>query len=756
MRLKRMLVFSISLLALIPLGLGGRWGLQQYAQRQISGALSFDPAQLPAAQYPLSAFSVAWEPQHGGQLSVSHQANPDGRLWETLPGQGFVAAAQGVETVTESRSHFFITDSRTVVCSNQMIDSIIAITQTVTIAGALTCGGGREPLDYTLTFAERAPNQLGFALTLADETYNRTYLTYAANPAEHIFGFGTQFSFFDLKGQRLPIFVSEQGIGRGVQPLTIGADIQAGAGGTWYTSYAGVPHYITSQLRSLFLENYEYVVFDMRRRDRMHIQLFAPQMTGRILHGESPADLIETYTNYAGRMRPLPDWLLSGAVIGMQGGTQRVREVWDDLREQDTPVAAFWLQDWVGQRTTSFGKQLWWNWELDEQHYPGWADLVADLAAEDVKVMTYVNPFVVDVAEKPSYRRNLFAEAKERDFLVKQPDGEPYLIRNTDFHAGLIDLTNPAARAWLRDVLTEAVIGAGATGWMADFGEAVPYDAQLFSGEPAASYHNRYPEEWAKLNREVIEASGRGDEFVFFMRAGYRQSPQHATLFWLGDQLVSWDAHDGIKTAVTGLLSSGMSGYSFNHSDIGGYTAITHPIRDYHRSKELLLRWMELNAFTTVYRTHEGNRPSENVQFYTDDETMAHFDRFARVYAAWLPYRKQLVQEAAQTGLPVVRHPFIHYPDDPNVYDLSYQQFMVGTEFMVAPVLDPDTTDVTVYLPAGQWTHLWSGATYGGRDQGTTITVAAPLGEPAVFYRTGSSVAEEFVTSLKRAGILAE
>ena len=103
--------------------------------------------------------------------------------------------------------------------------------------------------------------------------------------------------------------------------------------------------------------------------------------------------------------------------------------------------------------------------------------------------------------------------------------------------------------------------------------------------------------------------------------------------------------------------------------------------------KELLMRWMELSAFTSVYRTHEGNLPEANVQFYTDEDTLQQFSRFARVYAAWQPYRSRLVQEAAASGLPVVRHPFIHYPADPEVYGIRYQQFMVGPEFMVATLV---------------------------------------------------------------------
>jgi len=155
------------------------------------------------------------------------------------------------------------------------------------------------------------------------------------------------------------------------------------------------------------------------------------------------------------------------------------------------------------------------------------------------------------------------------------------------------------------------------------------------------------------------------------------------------------------------------------------------------------MRWIELGAFTTVFRTHEGNIPEVNHQIYSDEETLRHFARFAKVYAAWKPYRIELVKEASETGLPVVRHPFVHYPNDPEVYGLDYQ-FMVGRDLMVAPVLDPGEEMVEVYLPAGRWVHLWSDRKYGSLDKGVYETVSAPIGEPAVFYAEGSDTGRWF------------
>ena len=232
-------------------------------------------------------------------------------------------------------------------------------------------------------------------------------------------------------------------------------------------------------------------------------------------------------------------------------------------------------------------------------------------------------------------------------------------------------------------------------------------------GDPSG-FHNTYPGLWSLLNKQVAKKAN--EDIAFFNRAAYTWSSAYGSFFWEGDQLVDWSAEDGIKSAVTGLNTSGLSGMAFNHSDIGGYTTITSPIKNYHRSRELLYRWMEMNAFTLIFRTHEGNQPENNVQFYTDDETLDTFAYWAKVYAALFDYRKQLVQEAVETGLPVVRHPFIHYPDDPETWKITYQEFMLGEDFLIAPVTDPGADEVKAYLPRGRWVHLWSGAVYGSED----------------------------------------
>jgi alpha-glucosidase len=458
--------------------------------------------------------------------------------------------------------------------------------------------------------------------------------------------------------------------------------------------------------------------------------------------GGSPLELIEVFTEYAGRMQPPPAWFHRGAIVGIMGGSEVVREVRGQLEALNTPVSGYWIQDWVGKRHTDLGTRMWWNWSLDRTTYPDWEDLVAEINAGGAEVLGYINPFLSDASAAPGHDRNLFEEAKAQGYLTTWADGTPAEIDSGGFTGTLVDLTNPDARAWLRQVIVDQLIGNGMRGWMSDFGEALPFDAKVANGQ-ASDVHNLFPELWAQVNREAIQQAGLEGEAMTFLRCGFTRSPRYAPMFWLGDQMVTWDEHDGLKSSITGLLSGGMSGFSLNHSDIGGLIAMNRKLLginviNYVRTQELFMRWAEMNAFTTAYRTHEGNSPGTSHQFYSADETLQFFARFARVFAALAPYRDQLFREAAAHGWPVNRHPLLHYPNDSQAANLRYQ-FMLGADFMIAPITEEGATRGTTYLPDGGWVHLWSGATYGSNDGGRFVEVDAPLGQPPVFFRESSA-----------------
>ena len=158
------------------------------------------------------------------------------------------------------------------------------------------------------------------------------------------------------------------------------------------------------------------------------------------------------------------------------------------------------------------------------------------------------------------------------------------------------------------------------------------------------------------MNRELLAEAGLEGKSLFFMRAGYTTSPRYTTLRWAGDQLTTWDRHDGIGSVLPGMLSGGISGLSLTHSDIGGYTSVRllgrfTPVR---RTRELFARWCELAAFTAAYRTHEGMWPPANAHHDTDGELLAHFGMFAAVHRAWAPLRRVLGAQASAKGHPLM------------------------------------------------------------------------------------------------------
>lgn len=191
----------------------------------------------------------------------------------------------------------------------------------------------------------------------------------------------------------------------------------------------------------------------------------------------------------------------------------------------------------------------------------------------------------------------------------------------------MVDFSSPNATEWAKDVIKKNMIGdARSVGWMADFGEYTPMNVHFsdYNGS-AYTYHNRYPYEWAKANQEAVSEAGKTDEIVYFMRAGSTMSPGCTSLFWMGDQLPTFDRYDGLHSALIGLLNGGMSGFALGHSDIGGYTSLndTANLNFYRRDEQILIRWMEMSAFSdALFRSHPSNNPDFNAQIW-DNEHIA-------------------------------------------------------------------------------------------------------------------------------------
>ena len=650
-------------------------------------------------------------------------------LWASPIGEAFITAGRGKVEWQEHRGYFWPSVDHDSELADQQVTDADRRGGAVVIRGRLL--GDTRGAAYTLTVRPR--DEGGADLQVEVEAVDSVALISARDAGAGVHGFGAQFAPFDLDGRLLPIVVREQGVGRGTQPLTLLADLtNRAAGGTEVMTYAAWASFVTDDLRGVRLDpkaptSHAFAVADLRDPGRVGLELWSSTLHAEVTAAASPADLV--IAQQAGDNRPeLADWPLAGAVVGLQGGTEEVRRELATQVGAGADISAVWLQDWSGQRSTSFGERLWWTWQRDEERYPGWDDLVAELRERGIRTTTYVNPFLVDAEPKgdPSIR-NLWAEARDLGHLVETPDAEPYLLDQGGFDASLVDLTDPAARGWYAEVIASEVLTGGVDGFMADFGEGLPFDAVLTDGD-AADRHNEWPALWADTVRDACDRADKPDCVTWF-RSGSLGQGEDAALFWLGDQLVDFGADDGLASALRGALSAGLSGWPLVHSDVGGYTSVNAVVKDYVRSSELLRRWAEVEAFGVVMRTHEGNRPAQNLQVADAGEAEA-FARMTRLFAALAPYRRAVVDEATRTGLPAIRHGWLVAPGTPAAQ--TDRQFFLGESVLVAPVLEEGAESVSVAFPPGEWVHLLTGEEYTG-DR--VVDVAAPLGTPAVFVR---------------------
>ncbi len=554
---------------------------------------------------------------------------------------------------------------------------------------------------------------------------NRCVLSLTAAPGEHAYGCGEQFSRFDLRGKRFPLWTSEQGVGRNKRTrVTRLADKAEGAGGDYWWTFFPQPSYVTSRRLRVHLESDAWSEFDFRRRSR--IELSSRQAPKRLVFGSAPdmASLAADNARYFGLQPELPAWMHEGVILGIQGGRDACLAKLEAAQKAGVPVAAIWAQDWAGVRHTSFGKRLSWNWIVDDGLYPGLKELCAGLKERGVRFMGYVNCYFA--CDKP-----IFAELDALGLLVKDKGGASYRMDAGEFDAGIPDLTNPAARSWFKALIKRNLLDLGIMGWMADFGEYLPADCVLFDGTPAELAHNLWPVLWAKVNYEALEEAGAFEEASYFMRAGYTGSQRWCPLMWAGDQNVDWSKDDGLPSVIPAALSLAMLGHGYHHSDLGGYTTLFH----LKRSKELFLRWAELSAFTMVMRSHEGNRPATNWQFDSDQGTLEGLARMGRLRAAMAPYFKELARFCSSLGEPTLRPLFMADEGDEALWRIQ-DQFMAGNDLVVAPILKPGATSRRLRLPAGRWIQLWTGEEAEGRRW---LRGRGPLGQPPAYYRAGSS-----------------
>jgi sulfoquinovosidase len=130
------------------------------------------------------------------------------------------------------------------------------------------------------------------------------------------------------------------------------------------------------------------------------------------------------------------------------------------LKENQVPIAAVWMQDWVGTKEFPEGVRLMWNWKLNREFYPNWDEMIANWTQDGTKAMIYINPYFANLTDA-SITRNLFLEGDALGYFIKNKQNTTYLIKSVSIEFAMIDLTNPNARIWMKSIIKDNLIAEG-------------------------------------------------------------------------------------------------------------------------------------------------------------------------------------------------------------------------------------------------------------------------------------------------------
>ena len=542
---------------------------------------------------------------------------------------------------------------------------------------------------------------------------------------EAVFGGGEQYRQTDLRGERVVNFVSEHIkaatiLEKALLPRFLYREKPHSAIG----SYAPMPVFVTDRGRLFLFDTEADGISDFGKDGYLFTFDSCPRKL-TLLQQDSYEALALGIAARIPNRQYLPGWCREGMILSIQGGTEAILSKTFRMLDAGARISGVWSQDWSGENRTVMGKQVWWNWEADEKLYPDLRGAIRKLRDRGVRFLGYINPYLVKDSR-------LYTYCRDHGWLITRSDGSVYHIKSTTFDAGMLDLTDPEAVRFIKDVLIKQnMLDLGMSGWMADFGEYLPVDAVLHDGDPK-KLHNLWPVLWAKVNREAVEEYG-AEDVMFFMRSGYLGIQTYAPVLWNGDQHTDTTRDYGMPCVMPASFSLGFSGVPMVHCDIGGFFSFGKLKRD----DELFIRWMEMCAFSLLMRSHESIRPWANSQFDAP-AVLPHTVRLTRIHAALRLYIDRCINDAGR-GIPAVRPDFYEAMDYGASRDM-YSYFL-GPDLFVCPVIDRHAKERRVSLPEGSWVHLWTGKPYGG---GQSFTVEAPLGRLPVFYREGSAYSELF------------
>jgi alpha-glucosidase (family GH31 glycosyl hydrolase) len=555
-------------------------------------------------------------------------------------------------------------------------------------------------------------------------------LSWQLESEERIFGTGERFDSLDQRGRTPDVRVYEEYKQQGAR------------------TYFPLPWILSSNGYGLAIDGAARVTFDLGASNSDHAMATIPSATdaaGTWYFG-SPKEIIQAYTADSGRPSPMPTWAYGPWMSGNEWDSdERIREVVDRTLSEEVPATVIVIEAWSDESTF----YLFNDTEYDSvpgadrvpveamRHNGKWPnpkELIQWLHDQGIRVLLWQIPVLKDTDDHDQHRADL-DYADEAGLCVGTTEDGTYRNRGWWFpNSRIIDFTNPEARRWWFDKRAYLLDELGVDGFKTDGGEHLwGSDVRTFDGTSGHEAANWYPTRYLGAYHEFMREHGY-DKPLTFSRAGFTGS-QSFPAHWAGDEDSTWEAY---RASLTAGLSAGTSGIAFWGWDLAGFSKALP-------SAELYTRRTAMAAFTPIMQYHSEHNehrlpladrtPWNIAEHARDEDVMSVYRFYARLRMNLVPYLLALGTEAAETGIPLMRSMVLEYPDDSIALDID-DQFFLGSDILVAPVVTPGVEKRRVYLPDDEWWDLWSGM----RMSPGWTTVPAPPDRIPVYVRAGACI----------------
>ena len=502
---------------------------------------------------------------------------------------------------------------------------------------------------------------LPFSFVRRSSDYSRSFnaaFTLTAN--EKIFGCGESFTGLNKRGQRLVLWADDA---NGVENQGM---------------YKPIPFYLSSNGYGVFMHTSSPITCDFGQDflESTNLMIGDDQLDLFVFLGE-PKKVLDEYTNITGKS-PMPPlwsfglWMSRITYYSEQDG----RQVAESLRKYKIP------SDVIHFDTGWFENDWQCDYAFSTSRFKDPQKMISDLKKEGFHISLWQLPYFI-----PTNR--YFKEIFDKNLFVHDAKG------NSTNEDEILDFSNPATKTWYQNKLAGLLkMGVGAI--KVDFGEAAPNSGLYASGSTGFYEHNLYP---LRYNQTVNEITRKTNgENIMWARSAWAGS-QRYPIHWGGD---ASNTDNAMLFTLRGGLSLGLCGFSFWSHDIGGFVQQT--------PEELYRRWLPFGMLTSHSRAHGA--PPKEPWLYNAAFTDA-FRKSVEMKYMLMPYVYAQAKACSEQGLPMLRALLVEFPHDAGAWNVE-DEYMFGSDILVAPLFVANQTGRDVYLPEGNWVDYQTRKEYSG------------------------------------------